>query len=164
MKNFFNGRLKETPYKVISYYHQEMDESQYLIITFFKLDEEVELFEPTVQLLTSKLGNVFEEMMKGNFKDPVFINKIENSFQSEIKFAIFQMERLSNLSKLQKVGLIFSTPERVRTLELLREGPISRKSLTNELEKIKDNPNINLILTPFLELNLVRSRLGAGNA
>ena len=66
------------------------------------------------------------------------------------------MERLSNLSKLQKVGLIFSTPERVRTLELLREGPISRKSLTNELEKIKDNPNIDLILTPFLELNLVR--------
>ena len=66
VKNFFNGRLKETPYKVISYYHQEMDKSQYLIITFFKLDEElVELFEPTVQLLTSKLGNVFEGMMKG---------------------------------------------------------------------------------------------------
>ena len=72
------------------------------------------------------------------------------------------MERLSNLSKLQKVGLIFSTPERVRTLELLREGPISRKSLTNELEKIKDNPNINLILTPFLELNLVYVATGRG--
>jgi hypothetical protein len=94
--------------------------------------------------------------MKGNFKDQIFVNKIEDKLRKEIKFAIFQMEKLSNLSKLQKVGLIFSSPERIKTLELLREGPISRKVLTNELEKIKDNPNLDLIISPFLELNLVR--------
>ena len=35
VKNYIVGRLKDAPYKILSYYHQEVDESQYLIITCF---------------------------------------------------------------------------------------------------------------------------------
>ena len=48
-RNIFVGQLKETPYKIISKYHQEDDESQYLIITFFDLDEDIGLYENIIK-------------------------------------------------------------------------------------------------------------------
>jgi len=155
-QNFFIGRLKQSPYKVISFFHQEMDDSQYLCISYFKTDEEVELYEGIIHTFAEKLKGIFAKMMKGNFKDRHFLNQIESEMQKEIKFTLFQIDRLANLAKIQKIGLIFSSPERVRALECLREGPVSRRKLSFEMEKIKDNPNLDIILNPFLELNIVR--------
>lgn len=155
-QNFSLGRLKNSPYKVISFFHQEIDDSQYLCISYFKTDDEIELYEGIIHTFAEKLKTIFSKMMKGNYKDRQFLNQIESEMQKEIKFTLFQIDRLANLAKIQKIGLIFSSPERIRTLECLREGPISRRKLSFELEKIKDNPNLDVILNPFLELNIVR--------
>jgi len=155
-KNYFVGRLKENPYKVVSYYRQEVDSSQYLAISFFKLDEDAELFEGLIRQLGTKLDTLYLKLAQGNLRDISFVTKIKETMESEIKFTLFQISRLSNLDKIQKIALIYATPERARTLEILREGPVSRRALSYDLEKIKSNPNIDIILMPFLELNIVR--------
>ncbi|MHA1296004.1 MAG: hypothetical protein ACTSPH_05285, partial [Promethearchaeota archaeon] len=76
--------------------------------------------------------------------------------KNELKYAIFQIERLSNLDKLQKTALIFKSDERLKILEILRERPISRKELKTYIEKMKPNANLDILLRPFLELNLIR--------
>ncbi len=155
-KNFFVGRLKETPYKVISYYRQEIDQSQYMTLTIFKLEEDAEIYEGLIRMLAGKLDEQFMRLAKGNLKDINFITSVKQALDNELKFTIFQIGRLGNLEKIQKVALIYASPERLRTLEVLRQGPVSRKALTYELEKIKDNPNVDIVLKPMLELNLVR--------
>ncbi len=156
IRNSFTGRLKESSYKVVSHYKQEIDSSQYLIISYFRLDEEAEIFEPILQNLAEKMDEDFQKLAKGNLKDLNFIASAQKELENKLKFVIFQIGRLSNLDKLQKLALIYSTAERTRTLEILREGPVSRKALTYELEKYKQNPNLDIILTPFLELNILR--------
>ncbi len=155
-QNVFVGRLKETQYKVISNYKQEIDQSQYMTITIFKLDEDAEIYEGLIRVLAGKLDEQFLRLAKGNLKDINFVMSIKQAMQNELKFTIFQIGRLGNLEKVQKLALIYASPERLRTLDILRGGPVSRKALTYELEKIKDNPNVDIILKPFLELNLVR--------
>jgi len=155
-KNFFVGRLKETPYKVMSYYKQEVDQSHYMTLCVFKLDEDVDMFEGLIKLLAEKLDAQFLRLAKGNLRDVNFITDVRRAIENAVKFTLFQIGRLGNLEKIQKVALIYASPERLRTLELLRGGPVSRKALTYELEKIKDYPNIDIILKPFLELNIAR--------
>ncbi len=155
-KNLFVGRLKETPYKIISHYHQEMDESQYLIVTFFELDEDLGLHEKVVNKMLENFESIFSEKMQGNLKDIRFVNSINRKMKKEISYAIFQMDRLSNMEKIQKAALIFASETRLKVLEMLRKGPISRIVLREQIELIKQNPNLDLILKPFLELNLVR--------
>jgi hypothetical protein len=150
------GRLKDTPYKYISYYKQEIDEYHYITLTFFKIDEDVELFENLLKQLSEKLNAQFSRLARGNLKDITFVMEVKQAIETEIKFSLFQMDRLGNLDKVQKVALIFASPERVKALELLREGPIARLALEHEIEKVKPNPNIDVILKPFSELNLIR--------
>ncbi|MHA1339714.1 MAG: hypothetical protein ACTSRZ_06170 [Promethearchaeota archaeon] len=154
--NFFVGRLKEAPYKVISYFKESIDEGHYLTITIFKIDEDSELFEDIIQILAGKMDVIFDKMAKGNMRSISFVKGIEQEMKQEIRRTLFQIERLSNLTKTQKVGLLYIGPERERTLQLLRQGPISRTSLTYELSIIKENPNIDQVLRPFTELNLIR--------
>ncbi|MFX0070520.1 MAG: hypothetical protein ACFFAO_05450, partial [Candidatus Hermodarchaeota archaeon] len=54
MSNFYSGRLKETPYQVLSYFRQESDGSQFIAISIFELDDEVELFEDLVRDLAKR--------------------------------------------------------------------------------------------------------------
>lgn len=156
IKNTFTGRLKESSFKVISHYKQEMDQSQYIIVSFFRLDEEAEFFEGILQNLADKMDEEFIRLAKGNLKDLSFVASVQQAMDNNIKFVIFQIERLSNLDKLQKLALIYATTERQKTLEVLREGPVSRKALAYELEKYKQNPNLDIILNPFLEINILR--------
>lgn len=155
-RNFFMGKLKEAPYKVISYFRESIDESHFLTIIVFKMDEDYEIFEEIIQILAGKMDIIFEKMAKGNLRSVSFLRSIEEDIKAAIKFTIFQIDRLTNLTKVQKVGLIYMGPERAKTLELLRKGPISYTSLQYELSKIKENPNINQVLRPFTELNLIR--------
>ena len=155
IKNFILGRLKETPYKVLSYYHHEVDETQYLILALFALDEDVELYEGVFYQMCNKLGQVFNKLAKSS-KSAQILREIETEMLNQVKFALFQIERLSNLSKIQKIALIFSNYERIMTLKLLKEGPISRIKLRSLIDRVKKNPNMDIILKPFLEMNIVR--------
>lgn len=156
IKNYIVGRLKEAPYKCLSYYHQETDESQYLIINLFERESEVELFEPIFYHMTERMMPVFETLITANLKDFRVVEGIENKLLNEMKFAIFQIERLSNLTKEQKAGLIYSSFERTECLRILREGPISRSVFNQKILDIKRNANTDILLKPFIELNLIR--------
>jgi len=155
--NFYSGRLKETPYQIVSYFRQESDGSQYLTISIFELEDEVEIFWDIIKNMAERLNSNFEALVKiSELKQISLLDKMNSKIESELKFAIFQIDRLSQLDKIQKAALIFHSEERLKILELLREKPISKKELRNALEKIKENPNVDVLLDPFLELNLIK--------
>ncbi|TFF87967.1 MAG: hypothetical protein EU549_03850, partial [Promethearchaeota archaeon] len=155
--NYFTGRLKETPYQVMSYFKQVSAGNQYLAIAIFEHDDEIGLFEKLLKDMGKRLDKIFENLARAeNTKQLADITNLNIRLRNELKYTIFQVERLSNLDKLQKVALIFNSQERVKILELLRESPISKKQLKRELEKINPSSNIDVLLQPFLELNLLR--------
>lgn len=155
--NFYTGRLKETPYQVISYFKQVADGTQYLAISIFELDDEIELFEDLINEMGERLDTIFDKLTRArNSKQLSLIENISIRLKNELKFTIFQVDRLSNLDKLQKVALIYNSDERLKILELLREYPISKRDLKNTLEKMSTTVNVDILLEPFLELNLIR--------
>jgi hypothetical protein len=91
-----------------------------------------------------------------NSKQLSLIENITIRLKNEIKFTIFQVDRLSNLDKLQKVALIYNSAERLKILEILRESPVSKKELKKRIEKMTSIVNIDILLQPFLELNIIR--------
>ena len=155
--NFYTGRLKETPYQIISYFKQSADGSQFLAISIFELDDEIELFEDLIKEMGNRLDKIFDKLTRAKSSKQVsLISNINIRLKNEVKFTIFQVDRLSNLDKLQKVSLIFNSVERMKILELLRDRPISKREMKDILEKFKSTPNVDILLRPFLELNLIR--------
>ncbi|MGQ4873908.1 MAG: hypothetical protein ACP6IY_07555 [Promethearchaeia archaeon] len=155
--NFYMGRLKKTPYQVVSYFRQEEDRSQFLTISIFDLDDEVEIYEDLIKSMAKKLDVLFETLVKANQSRNVsLITNVLNRIEDELRLTIFQVERLSNLDKLQKAALIFNSPERMEILNTLRKAPISKREMKNKLERIKPNANVDILIEPFLELNLIR--------
>ena len=148
--NYYMGRLKKTPFKVLSFFRQDHAENQFLTISIFNLDDDVEIFEELIKTMGEKLESLYNELMRRKSLDVI------EDVESELKFTIFQVNRLSELDKLQKVALIFQSEERLKILELLREKPYSKKDIKNILEEIKPNANVDLLIQPFLELNLIR--------
>ncbi|MFX1344030.1 MAG: hypothetical protein ACFFAI_02900 [Promethearchaeota archaeon] len=155
--NFYTGRLKDTPYQVISYFKQVADGTQYLTVSFFELDDEIEIFEDFITEMGNRLDTIFDKLTRAkSSKQLSLIENIHIRLKNEIKFTIFQVDRLSNLDKLQKVALIYNNPERLKILELLREHPIAKRELKKILEKMSATVNVDILLQPFLELNIIR--------
>ena len=155
--NFYKGRLKDTPYQLASYYRRETDGSQFLTFSIFDLDDEIEVFEKLLNSFANKLDVALETLVRAKVSNQIsLIENIHNKLADDIKHTFFQLERLSNLEKLQKGALIFNSEERLKILQVLREHPISKRELKKILENINVNPNIDVLLAPFLELNLVR--------
>ena len=155
--NFYEGRLKETPYQVISYFKQVADGTQYLALSIFELDDEIEIFEDLIKTMGTRLDTIFDKLTRArNSKQLSLIENINIRLKNEIKFTIFQVDRLSNLDKLQKAALIYNSPERLKILEILRESPISKKEIKGILEKMTSMVNVDILLQPFLELNIIR--------
>jgi len=157
ISNFYTGRLKETPYQVLSYFRQEKDGSQFLAISIFELDDEIELFEDLVKDLAKRLDAIYQTLLRAqNSKQISLISNINIRLANELKFTLFQIERLSALVKLQKAALIYNSEERLKILEILREYPTQRDKIKKIVEKLNPNTNIDILLRPFLELNLIR--------
>ncbi|MBY9004680.1 MAG: hypothetical protein KGD73_11950 [Candidatus Lokiarchaeota archaeon] len=155
--NFYEGRLKETPYQVMSYFKQIPDGTQFLVISIFELDDEIELFEDLIKTMSKRLNDIFERLAKANNTRQLdLISNVNVRLKNELKYTIFQVERLSALDKLQKVALIYNSEERIKILELLRERPVSKDEMKKVIEKMKPTANIDILLRPFLELNLIR--------
>ncbi|MBD3352255.1 MAG: hypothetical protein GF364_12280 [Candidatus Lokiarchaeota archaeon] len=154
--NFFIGRLKESQYAVISYFRESLDDRHFMTMGVFGPNDDVDRYEDTISLLAGKMDVTFDKMSKGNLRSASFVKSIEDEIKENIRFALFQMDRLTNLTKTQKVGLIYVGPERSATIELLRQGPISRHALLYYLTEIKENTNIDQVLRPFTELNIIR--------
>jgi len=155
--NFYTGRLKETPYQVISYFKQVADGTQYLAISVFELDDEIEIFEDLINEMGNRLDTIFDKLTRAkSSKQLSLIENIAIRLKNEIKFTIFQVDRLSNLDKLQKVALIYNSAERLKILEILREHPTAKKELKKVLEKMSVTANVDILLQPFLELNIIR--------
>jgi len=155
--NFYTGRLKETPYQVISYFKQVADGTQYLAISVFELDDEIEIFEDLINDMGGRLDTIFDKLTRAkNSKQLSLIENINIRLKNEIKFTIFQVDRLSSLDKLQKIALIYNSNERLKILEVLREHPISKGDLKKILEGMSASINVDILLQPFIELNIIR--------
>ena len=157
LSNFYAGRLKESPYQVFSYFRQEKDGSQFITISIFELDDEIELFEDLIKDLATRLDVIFQTLIRAQSSKQIsLISNVNIRLANELKFTLFQIERLSRLDKLQKVALIYNSEERLKILDILREKPILKEELKELIEKIKPTINIDISLRPFLELNLIR--------
>ncbi|MHA2006566.1 MAG: hypothetical protein ACXABO_07505 [Promethearchaeota archaeon] len=155
--NYYTGRLKETAYQVISYFKQVSDGTQYLAISIFELDDEIEIFEDLIKEMGNRLDTIFDKLTRADSSKQIsLIENINIRLKNEIKFTIFQVDRLSNLDKLQKVALIYNSNERMKILEILREHPIAKRELKKILEKMNPLVNVDILLHPFLELNIIR--------
>ncbi|MFX1258302.1 MAG: hypothetical protein ACFFAN_10605 [Promethearchaeota archaeon] len=157
LSNFFMGRLKETPYQIYSYYRQESDGSQFITLSLFELEDEVELFEDLIKNLASRLEVILQTLVRAkNSKQIDAISNVNIRLANELKFTLFQIERLSNLDKLQKVALIYNSKERLELLNILREKPALKEEIKKKLERINPATNIDILIRPLLELNLIR--------
>ena len=155
--NFYTGRLRETPYQVLSYFKQLPDGTQYLTLSLFELDDDIELFEDLIKDMAKRLDTIFDKLTKAtNTRQLDLISNVNIRLMNELKYTIFQIERLSQLDKLQKVALIYNNEERLKILETLRERPIAKNDMKKTIEKMKPMANIDILLRPFLELNLIR--------
>jgi len=155
--NFFQGRLNYTPYQVVSYFKQLPDGTQYLTISIFELDDEVELFKDLINEMGSRLDVIFDKLTRArNSEQLSLIENINIRLRNELKFTIFQIDRLSRLDKLQKVALIYNSNERLKILDTLRERPISKDEMKKILRKITVNLSIDFLIQPFLELNIIQ--------
>ncbi|TFF99043.1 MAG: hypothetical protein EU542_09395 [Promethearchaeota archaeon] len=155
--NLYEGRLKDTPYQVSSYFKQEESGTQFLVVLIFSLDEDMGVYEELIRNLSKKLDYLFESYETAKKTNQIsLLNKIINKFEKEINNSIFQIERLANLDKIQRAALIFNSYERLEILEILRNSPMSKREVRNRIERIKENPNLDVLLEPFLELNLIR--------
>lgn len=155
--NFFQGRLKETPYQVISYFKQLADGTQYLTISIFGLDDEIVYYEDILREMANRLDTIYDKFSKTTHtKQSDLFSNINIRLRNELKYTIFQIDRLSHLDKLQKVALIYNSNERLKILDTLRERPISKDEMKKILEKMTGSPNINFLIQPFLELNIIQ--------
>ena len=154
--NYHEGRLKKTPFQVLSYFRHLDSGSQYFAISIFTLDDELGIFDETIKVLGNNLDTIFKTLDTAKQTKQISLTtNIMKKLEDELKFAIYQVDRLSNLDKLQKAALIFKSDERLAILNILREFPLSKREMRSFLETIKENPNIDLLLDPFLELNLI---------
>jgi DNA-binding transcriptional ArsR family regulator len=155
--NFYSGRLKENPYQVMSYFKQMPDESQFITLCIFSLNDELVIFEKLIKSMATRLDEILRSLNRArSAKQLSVLENINQKLKNELKFTIFQIERLSSLDKLQKAALIFNNQSRLKILRTLRERPVSKSEMREILENIKENPNVDLLLEPFLELNLVK--------
>ncbi len=155
--NVYFGTLKETPFQIISYFKQVSDGSQYLTISIFDLDDEIELFRDIITDMTERLDDLFEKLSLAREKKQ--LEKLTNlniRLKNELKFAIFQVDRLSNLDNVQKVALIYNNKLRIEILDQLREFPISREHLKRKLQNVNPTFNLDILLRPLSELNVIR--------
>jgi len=156
--NFYIGYLNDTPYQVLSSFIQVESGSQYLSISLFESEDDVEFYEKMIREATKKLNQLFISFDKAKItKQTSLLSNIKIKITEVLKFAFFQLDRLSNLDKLQKSALIFISDERIKILEYLREGPISKQELKRKISHIKENVKIETLMEPFLDLNLARS-------
>ncbi len=155
--NFYEGRLKETFYQISSYFIQADSGTQFLTILVFTLDEDLGIYEDIIKSLARKMDYLFETFETAKKTNQIsIISKIHENIENELKYATFQIKRLTSLDKIQKSALIFNSYERLEILKTLRESPKSKKEVREILERVKENPNLDILLEPFLELNLIR--------
>jgi hypothetical protein len=162
LRNVIVGRLKSTRHNYFSYYQKTESERQFITLCLFSPDQDVDLFQETFYALRDRVDGIFEEITDETLKRAQQINQINRKLLNALKFTIFQIERLENLSKVQKAALIYQTFERQKCLAILRESPILKSSLRKRLSVLKENINLDVILGPFLELNLVKRDWAAG--
>lgn len=155
--NIYFGTLKETPFQIISYFKQVSDGSQYLTISVFDLDDEIDLFRDIITDMAERLDDIYEKLsLAQKNRELEKITNLNIRLKNELKFAIFQVDRLSNLDNIQKVALIYNNKLRMTILDQLREFPVSRERMKKELQKMNPTFNLDILLRPLTELNLIR--------
>jgi hypothetical protein len=148
--------LQDTPYKVLSHFFQLDSEHQYLYLAFFDAIDTLDEFYPLFGQLSNRITVAIRYSNASAKESQYVIITLADRLKYEIKNIMLQVERFFNLTKTQKLAIIFSSPERSYALEELRKGPVSRAKLEQGLQKFKKIPNVDAVMKTFLELNIVR--------
>jgi hypothetical protein len=148
--------LQDTHYKVLAHFFQQENDLKYLFLAFFDVPDVVSEFYSLFTQTTCRIELATRTSYKEGKIDPYDARILSDRIQNELKNFMQQVERFYNLTKLQKIALIYSSPERLLALEYLRKGPMSREQLQEGFLRFKKTPNVDGIMRPFLELNIVR--------
>lgn len=155
--SFFETKLMETSYQVASYYCAESGGSQYLTLFIFEVEDDIEVFFDVIKSSATVMDYLLDSLEKATVTKQLSLTpNIIKKLEENLTITLYQIDRLCRLDKLQKAALIFNSDDRLRILELLRQRPISRNELKLMLEVKKENLNIDALIEPFIELNIVR--------
>ena len=144
VSSFFSGMESE----------EEEEEESYMINLVLDIDEEPDMFgEDTLQDMNIKiLGYLKSATKEGIFDDP------NQDLIKYLKFALYTLECLENLSKEQRIAQIYSSKKGKCILDLLQEKPRSKDELKSLVEK-KLNitiSNFEQTLDPFFKTDLIK--------
>ena len=59
--NLLTANLKDTPFKVISFFKQHNENTQFIVISIFEIDDDIDLFEEQIKAMNLKLEPLFLE-------------------------------------------------------------------------------------------------------
>ena len=148
-------RLESARSNVNSFFTgMESEEEPYMINLVLDIDEEPDIFgeDALLDINITILEYLKTKTKDGNFYDP------KQELIQYLKFAIFTLERLENLSKDQRIAQIYSSSKGKCILDLLQEKPRAKAELKSLVEKKLgvNISNFEVILDPFFKADLIK--------
>ena len=148
-------RLEDVQSNVSSFFTgMESEEESYMINLVLNIDEAPDIFgEDALHEINIKiLGYLQSKTKDGVFYDP------KQDLIEYLKFAMYTLENLENLSKEQRMAQIYCSSKGKSILDLLQEKPRSKAELKSLVEKkLKINiSDFELTLDPFFKTDLIK--------
>lgn len=157
IEDIYMGRFMETDFQVLSYFKQTIDKSQYLTLIIFDAYDDIDIFQQIIKNNSERINIILNTLVKAKITNQIdLVPDIISQLKLELEFTRFQVERLFKLDPIQKAALIFNDEKRYYILEQLRKNPIYKNELLLYFQSKGLNINVDLLLTPLLELKLVR--------
>ncbi|MHA1377626.1 MAG: hypothetical protein ACTSRG_04485 [Candidatus Helarchaeota archaeon] len=147
-------RLEKAQVNISSYFTGMESEVPYMINLILELGEDQEMFGGVIKEINSNIIN-YLQIMKTS---PARQLKVIKEFNEYLAKMFDYIQRLSNLTKEQKVAQIFCNPKARQIHKRLQQGPISKKGLKLYLEKELNQviSNLELTLDPFTETEIIK--------
>lgn len=111
------GRLNETPYQVFSYFRQLSDQSQFFTTFIFDLDDTIDNFIDTIDLMTKTLETFIIQHQRVSMKITNFTKQGKNIDKRTMEGRKFKVELEKIKEKNQKYLLSRTNPELSKLFE-----------------------------------------------
>ncbi|NVM05093.1 MAG: hypothetical protein HWN67_22420 [Candidatus Helarchaeota archaeon] len=147
-------RLPSMESSIASHFTGVKSKAPYMINVILELGEDPELFGNVITRINEEVMEILTILDEKKAGTLEIYKELDEYFKK--MFALFQ--RLTNLSKEQKVAQIYSNPKGHQIMTLLQEGPISKKELRYNLEKNLNQviSNLELTLDPYTETDIIK--------
>jgi len=148
-------RLEKAQCNVASYFTGLEHEFPLMINLMLELGEDPDMFGEAI--LRQINQSILNYVMKYGSNITQAYDAMEK-LKAYLKNALFLLERLKNLTKEQLLAQIYSNKKKRVILNILQNGPMSKKDLRNKIEDSLNViiSNIDTTLDPFIKTNLVK--------